>query len=417
VSGNQGVLIGDDGSQTNNFTGNEFRGDSNFTGNELVGNNFSGDVTLAPGAARRRRRAVLAGSILAAALILGTGGGFTGGHFLASATRARGPQVATGGAVRVATFTPPGGVSLGHVIDSYDFTLLAGQSALVSPAVYVWNMTTHRYVATLTLPGKVSFQALGFTADDTSLVVAAQSGVSLKYYQFDLATRTVTALGQLPHTSLRIPFSVLSDTIAFENQGGAGITVSDFGGSTVADLANPIPASAIIDASVGLDDAASELILTDKNKNVYVMGLGSRTVLRTFHCPYLAYKDSADNVVPALTPDGFDVYCPSISGAPAALWDIATGASITPKDPRWAPGSEGNYALGDDGLIATQDSDTSSAVVLWSALTGRYLRTIQLPAALGVALDDIGPGGQELLTGSWNSATGTWKQLTLWNVS
>jgi serine/threonine protein kinase len=382
--------------------------------------NFRGDPRSAPPgsapARLRRRRAVLAASILAA-LIVAVGGGFTGGRFLAPASRASGSPVATGGAVRVATFTPPGGVSLGHVIASHDFTLLAGQSARISPAVYVWNMTARRHVATLTLPSKVSFQALGFTADDTALVVAAQSGVSPKYYQFDLATGTVTPLGQLPDTSLRIPFSVPSDTIAFESQGGAGITVSDFGGSTIADLPNPTPASAIIDNSIGLDDAASELILTGKNKNVYVVDLRSRAVLRTFHCPYLTYKDSADNVAPALTPDGFDVYCPSISGAPATLWDIATDANITPEDPRWAPGSEGTLALGHDGLIATQDSDTSSTVVLWSALTGRYLRTIQLPAAVGVTLDDIGPGGHELLTSSWNPATSTWTQLTLWNVS
>ena len=134
-------------------------------------------------------------------------------------------------------------------------------------------------------------------------------------------------------------------------------------------------------------DAASELFLTDKNKTVYVMDLRSLAVLRAFHCPYLTYKNSADNVTPLLTPDGLDVYCPSVSGAPAALWDIATGANITPKDPRWAPGSEGNYALSHDGLIATQDSDTSRTVALWSAQTGRYLRTIQFPAAVGVTLD------------------------------
>lgn len=420
VYDSQGVLIGP-GTQTNTFNQKDGTYHGDITGDVTVQQDpaasgaWNRQPTGAGGGRPGGRRAVTAGWALAG-LAVGAAAVFFAfpGPGGASSAADR-PAAAAGGLVRVATFTAPGGGLISNVIDSYDFTLLAGQPATVSSRVYVWDMAERKYLTTLSLADDVKFQALGFSADDKELLVYSQPGAGRwKFYQFDLSTGQPSVLGEVPPSPLGyFADSIVGDTVATENSAGTRIDVTTIQGKAITSAGNPSRAPVIGD-SIYLDDAASEFIFTNKAGQVYVIDIRSGRVLRIFHC---AVSGDSAGTFPDISGDGLEVYCPGTSSRAGTLWDVATGADITPRDARWARAYDGHAVLSDGGgLLATQADSAAGVVDLWSALTGEHVQTLHFPAASGSMIWDISPDGREVLMGSWDSAAGSLKQLTLWDV-
>lgn len=324
------------------------------------------------------------------------------------------PALKTRAGSLAATFRAPGGASLGAGFTfSSDGTLLAGQANTDHPAsIYIWNTATGKTLTTLALPGKEWLYPLAFSNNDQTFFAEGASGsAAYQLYAFSLSSGLASKVGEVPPSTVAYGFSVNGTAIAFENPYGNTIDVSTMGGAKIGQPVG-LPSGSIVNGSIGVDAAGTRVILTDKGGNVYVVDSGAGKVLDKFHC---GYNTGTYYVFPELANNGQAVYCPGVSGHRNTLWDVHTGANITPNDPRWKLADTYPAFLSTDGgVIVTQPFGNPDALDLWSTATGGYLRTVEVPNVMANYVIAITSDGRDVLTGS--ASTNGYQTLSLYTL-
>jgi hypothetical protein len=326
------------------------------------------------------------------------------------------PALKTRVASLASTLRSPGGASLDPVFTlSSDGTLLAGQPYTAHPAsIYIWNTATGKFLTTLALPGKEWLYPLAFSSDDKTFFAEVASGsAAYQLYAFSPSSGQASKVGEVPPSDVSYGFSVNGTAIAFEDPYGDTIDVSTLGGAKIGQPVLLPSATGIVDGSIGVDAAGTRVILTNKSGTVYVVDVAVGKVLDTFHC---GYNTSTYYVFPELANNGQAVFCPGVSGHLNTLWDVDTGANITPNDPRWTLADTHLAFLSTDGsVIVTQPFGNPNALDLWSTATGDYLRTevINAPADYVIA---ITPDGRDVLTTSIGSGYTGYQTLSLYTL-
>src|SRR5262249_55392625 len=145
-----------------------------------------------------------------------------------------------------------------------------------------------------------------------------------------LSSGQASKVREVPPFNGSLGVSVNGTAIAFKDPYVNTIDVSTMGGAKIGQPVS-LPSGSIVNGSIGVDAAGTRVILTHKSGAVHVGDVAPGKVLDTFHCGY----NTSTDVFPELANNGQVVFCPAVSGHLNTLWDVDTGAKITPNDPRW----------------------------------------------------------------------------------
>jgi hypothetical protein len=354
---------------------------------------------------RRRKIAFIASAAACVLAVAGTVTALTLAH----------SNLPTGPATLAATFTLPGNdsaVSAWFSADGNDVGI--GSSA----HIYILDTHSHRYIKTLTLPnGEQSVIGAAFSADDKTLTTLDFNGIA---YRWDLSTGNRVTVNPVP----AVPTPALSgdgSTLATEDSGHDGINLWDVTtGAHISQLTDP-DAAPVAAYGITLDEDGHTAAVDSTNGMVYVWNTETQKVIATLRYAYFA-NAAANLYGPVLSPDGKTVEISDtnrfglIRGSPA-LWSVATGANITPDDPRWQDDGFAFFS-GDGQFCATDlyraDVKDDETVDLWDIATRTLLVSVGSSSRNAGPIWAFGPGGRELLT---SKQTGDAKHFSLWDIA
>jgi serine/threonine protein kinase len=296
--------------------------------------------------------------------------------------------------------------------------------------VYAWSAVTRKYIGTLTLGSSIDIQGLAFTADDKALLVLDSAG---GVYRWDLSTGShpmilADSQSNAAQDSTNAAISGDGGTVAVEDSAGTGVDVYNVSTGSHAELPDPDAAPLVgTDANgqyssgsaVSLDWTGGVLAVGDTRGNVYIWDVGTRAVLRTLHYNPATtlnrdHLNSEGAPAATLSADGKQVMVAD-DGADQkdTLWDVATGANITPDDASWPIAWHGapQVLFCSGGQFIVTEPDNSDGAELWNAATGAYVAAVRYPdnlANLGLDVYAVSPDGRTVLTDDGSKNTFLW---------
>lgn len=382
--------------------------------------------------------AVLAGAGIGVSMALGNdptaghgpgkGGGTPGGG-VPGASTSQPPAPAL--AVPARLTTPSGDDIELPATFSADGTVVAGVGNNDPNDVYAWNANTRKYIGTLTLSRDIFIEGLTFTPDGKALLALDSSG---GVYRWNLSAGShpmilADAQSSAAQDSANAAISGDGSAVAVEDPAGTGADVYDVSTGKYADFTDPDGAPLIGTGANGKYDSGSALSLDrsggvlavgDTRGNLYIWNTRTHAVIRTLHYNPAATLDqnrSLSQGAPAatLSPDGrLAAVADDGAGQKDTLWDIATGANITPVDARWPTiwhGAPQVLFCGDGRFIVTEP-DNSDGADLWNLATGAPAAVVSYPDSLlnlGLDVYATSPDGREVLTDDGSKTTFLWK--------
>jgi WD40 repeat protein len=228
--------------------------------------------------------------------------------------------------------------------------------------------------------------------------VVTGAAVNESVYQWNLATGARTLVRTLPAAN---DWTLSGDGNTMASESGDVITVTNLGtGSVIARLTVP-GSPAHPGQDVSLDYNGDRLIDSNRNGTAYVWDVAAKKIIS--HVPYHDKTNAAlANLTffPRLSPDGktIIVFDNDNQKGPSSLWDVATGANITPDDPRWPKNDQG-CTFSEDGRICATNATDNKTAYLWDIATRKLLLSVTDPQNVadgGVA--DVGPDDREVVT-------------------
>jgi serine/threonine protein kinase len=367
------------------------------------------------GAGRSRRRpswklwapaaGVLGVAGVVAALTL-PGSGSPPAHKISSGP----PPLHAGTPVLAHTLTVPGTAGTDDAQLSPDGKLLAADNATVS-SIYVWNATTGAYLRKLTPPPSSTGTAeVYFSPDDKTLTALTYGAKDYTLYRWDLATGAGTAIRTLPNAQ---QWALSGDESKLFTPSGDNVTLTNVsGGAVIAHLSLPPTWQ-----DVSTDDSGNEIMAASANGTAYVWDVATGKIVA-----HVTYRDKAAPGAstvnyPFLSPDGKTIVVSSNTSAPYSLWDVATGANITPKSARWAQ-DNGFCLFSDDGRVCGTQASNLDTIDIWDIATHRLLLSVtdqNVTQNMGVAA--IGPNSSEVVVfGPWGPSNTLSHKLYVWTI-
>jgi WD40 repeat protein len=347
--------------------------------------------------------AVVAVTGVVLAVTLSGSGSSPGGSSHGSSSPSAGPPppLHTGTPSLARTLTVPGRATVDFAQVSPDGKLVAATDLVAEgkqTTVYLWNAVTGASLRTLSVAGS-AVDWLAFPPDDKSMlgVVSATTGGE-ELYRWDLVTGTRTLVRSMPSTGR---WALSGDDNKMATEAGNTITVTNVNtGAVIARLALPGTAPVYNGSHVSLDSDGGRLIAANANGTAYVWDVATRKIID--HVPY-SYKinSAVANLTfyPRLSPDGKTVlvFANDNQKGPSSLWDVATGANITPDDPRWPKNDQG-CAFSEDGRVCATGTTDDKTVDVWDVATGNFLLSVTDPHNVkDGGLADIGPADSSLV--------------------
>jgi serine/threonine protein kinase len=117
-----------------------------------------------------------------------------------------------------------------------------------------------------------------------------------------------------------------------------------------------------------------------------------------------------------ISPDGKTVEVYPNGTAPTTLWDVATQANITPRDPRW-PHQESLDLFSTDGKVIVTLGNNDASAVLWNVATHSYLFTVRYPGHVSDQVPfALSLGVGELVTRDSSKAGEAAGRVYLWHL-
>jgi serine/threonine-protein kinase len=336
-----------------------------------------------------------------------------------------------------ATLTVPGSATVDTTWVSQDGTLVAASGQ--GSAVYVWNTADPARVSTFTAPSitvagtiySAVIDNVAFSKDDSSITVLTYPNVpsgaqtpnyesSYAVYQWNLASGKRSLVWSLTTPSTIAISNDNSTALTYANNIVSLVTLSPTLNTTPS-LTLPGGADQSYHPPYELDRTGNRMIYHPKGNLTYVWDFGTDGVIDKL-------KSSAYTV---LSPDGKTMLAAHPTDYPAAghgtptLSDVATGANVTPADPRWKEQeavtwetySWDTYST-DGSVIATKRA--GGDIDLWNASTRKYLLTITDPNyRKDDGYDLVGPGGSEVLIPTAEKTVNDereYRQISLWET-
>jgi len=318
-----------------------------------------------------------------------------------------GPPPLHTGTPTVTTLAVPGHGQVSYAQLSPDGKLLIADG--ITTDIYVWNATTGAYLSTLHAPANSLTNWFAFSPDDTSVVgvsdvetPSTDTTVAETMYSWNVATGARTKLHSLP---VNANWVLSGDDSTLAQESGDTVTVTDLAtGAVTARLKVPgAPADPGLDISV--DQTGDRILVASKNGTAYVWNVAENQVIQ--HVSYPDRKnDGLITDFPRLSWDGrtIVVFANDNNKGPSSLWDVATGANITPHDSRWPKDDEG-CLFSEDSRVCATDTSNGVTIDLWDIATHKLLLAVTDPkGAVGGGATDIGPdAGQVVGLGPVNS--------------
>jgi WD40 repeat protein len=285
--------------------------------------------------------------------------------------------------------------------------------------VYAWNTATGKYMGTLTLSSSIDIQGLAFTTDEKALLILDSSG---GLYRWDLSTGShpmilSDAQSDAAQDSSNAAISGDGSTVAVEDSPGTGVDVYNVSTGKYAEFADPDGSPLVgtgvngqynSGSAVSLDWAGGVLAVGDTRGKIFVWDVGTHKVIRTLrYDPAVTLNEGlpSSQGAPAatLSPDGKVVLVADDgAGQKNTLWDVASGANVTPGDVRWPSVWHGapQVLFCSGGQFIATEPDNSDGADLWS-VAGAYVSALYYPgnlANLGLDVYAASPNGRTVLT-------------------
>jgi hypothetical protein len=383
--------------------------------------------SIAAGSRPRRKTGLIAGGItiaVVAAAGIGTavalggsqspGPNNNGGHALSYAAASLGGSLsAPGNNVGEAAFSQDGSIL---VTDEFN-------NKSSADSFYVWDTASRKHLSTLALPGDyVSASNPVISADDKTVTELAirsyPDSTPVQVYRWDLATgaRTTIFAVNSPEKTWGAAYGTTTlsgdgRTLLVEAPGGGAVDVWDVtNDAKVATLTQPSSAKIIGDDISGDGSVAG---VSDSSGKTYVWNVSGQQVKTTFNFTYKAPSSGNAPTFPGLSPDGKQVLIYG-NGAGMTLWDVATGADVTPRDALWA--AQTGWMYSPDGTVLATQGATPTTLELWNSATRAHLLTIAFPGGVrqwGYALSADNKAMLTVGVTASDSDTGT---SYLWNL-
>ena len=369
---------------------------------------------------KSNKKGLIAG-IVAAVVVVGGGIGFAVAHSgpgPAPHPKPPVPTVALSGATEAATFTPPDGGTMSYAYFSADGTLIAAAGGPDhKDKIYLYSAKTDKYLITITMPKDGQAYPLTFTPND-EWVIAVDGATNSKgqqtLYEFDVKTGKV--VGSVPEPGATYAVDDLGDVEANETLNAKYIDVYNLttgNGYPEYHWPNPTTASTV-PYSLDVSSNGDRMLISAANGKTYVMNVSTGQTLATFNYTYVA--DPSTQQLPQLSPDGKTVYVPGGANSPSQLWNVDSGANVTPHDSRW-PKKDGWVIFSTDGQEVATSAEASPSTDLWNVSLGSHTSTVVIPDSGDWIVADLGPGGSEALFGSDPvDKSDDFKQLYLYNI-
>ena len=327
------------------------------------------------------------------------------------------PPVTLSGATKAATLTPPVG-TMGYAFFSPDGSLIAAAGGPDhKDNVYLFSAKTDKYLITITMPKGGKAYPLTFTPNDEWVIAvdgATNSAGDRTLYEFNVKTGKV--VGSVPEPGATYAVDDLGDVEANETRNAKFIDVYDLTtGNNFPKYHWPNPTTASTVAySLYVSSDGSRMLISAVNGKTYVMDVRNGQTLATFNYTYI--PNPTTEQLPELSPDGKTVYIPGGASAPGKLWNVDSGANVTPHDSRW-PQKNGGVIFSTDGQIAVTSAEGSPTADLWNVSLGSHTTTVVIPGSGDWVVAGLGPGGSEALFGSDPvDKNGDFKQLYLYTI-
>jgi serine/threonine protein kinase/WD40 repeat protein len=400
-----------------------------------------GRITARAGSRRRGSRPHSTGIIIGAvaAVVLVAGGIVAAMTLHGSSSGGQPTPLHSGSPVKVATFTVPDGDTVDDVQFSTDGKLLAAMGD-ANRDIYVWDAASRTYLRTLT--GATGTMDMAISPDDDTLTAVA--GTSILRWNLATGKRTVLRHGLKILTAAQgESWDMSSDgtTLALVSADHRKVSVQSVTtGSIIAVFA--LPGTPTIQG-IQLDGDGRRLLVADTSGMAYVWDAGAMRVIATMRYPDKKYVQAPGTgnwlpplLTPELSPDGGTVliYSNSDGKAAAKLEDVATGANITPRDPRWPLDSNGDRVgpsscdFGTDGRTCwsfstdVPNSTGHPSVLIWDISTRSVLLTMPEPSGSDLYWPALGPDDSEIAypgaeeTNSTGEPNDGASQISLWEI-
>ncbi|MCW2935435.1 MAG: serine/threonine protein kinase, partial [Actinomycetia bacterium] len=328
------------------------------------------------------------------------------------------PSVTLSGATEAATLAPPVGGTMSYAFFSPDGTLIAAAGGPDhKDNVYLYSAKTGKYLITVTMPQKGQAYPLTFTPNDEWLIAvdgATNSNGDRTVYEFNVTTGKV--VGSVPEPGATYAVDNLGDVEANETRNAKFIDIYDLTtGHSYPKYHWPNPTTAsTVAGSLYVSSSGTRMLISAVNGRAYVMNAQTGQTLATFDYTYTANPSTQQ--LPELSPDGKTVYVPGGATAPGKLWNVDSGANVTPHDSRW-PQKYGWVIFSTDGQIAATSAEGSPSTDLWNVSLGSHTTAVVIPGSGDWIVADLGPSGSEALFGSSPvDKTDDFKQLYLYTI-
>jgi WD40 repeat protein len=315
---------------------------------------------------------------------------------------------------------PGGDCIIGSTAYSRDGKLLSAQGGNKLNDVYLWNGVTHKFLRTLTMPSGTQERpaVFAFSPDDKTLTAADFFG---EIYQWDLATGHGSLVANLTlqvdaSISNNLAISGDASTLAVTDNKGDGVDIINAAtGAITTDLTDPdsapllgvnSPSGQFPDTALSLSADGSRLTVGDSTGNLYVWDVRGRKVIATLRYDPAGAGTNRD-VAATMSGDGTLVAIPDGPGGVSdSLWDIASGANVTPRDTRWPHGTGATMIFSYGGQYIVTSESAYNHVDLWNALTRAHVASVD-DSTLPVA--GVSPDGKEILVEDGASDPYTWR--------
>jgi serine/threonine protein kinase len=321
-------------------------------------------------------------------------------------------------------FSAPGN-NIAEAAFSADGTILVTDEFNNKSAVdsfYVWDTASRKHLRTLPLPSDyVSASNPVISADNKTVTEMAirtyPSSSPVQVYRWDLSTgsRTTVFAVNSPEKTWGAVYGTTTlsgdgSKLLVEAPGGGAVDVWDVNGDKkITTLTQPSSAKIIGD---NVNNDGSVAGISDSSGKTYVWDVAAQQVKTTVNFTYKAPASGNAPTFPGLSPDGKQVLM--YGNGPMTLWDVATGAKVTPRDARWA--TQAGWMYSPDGKVLGTQGKTPTTLELWNAATRAHILTITFPGGVRQWGYAISPDGKQMLTVGVTASDSDTGTSYLWNL-
>jgi serine/threonine protein kinase/Tol biopolymer transport system component len=292
------------------------------------------------------------------------------------------------GSYPAVTLTDPGGSNSNAGVMSVAFspgdkTLAVGDG---DDRTYLWDVATHRIIATLTDPGTgphPGVDSVAFSPDGQTLAVGDDNG---RAYLWDLATRSITTTLANPGRNGGVgalAFSPDGQTLAVPEADGSTYLWDVATGQLAAKLTDTGGSDPSV-SSVAFSPDGQTLAAGDEDSITYLWNVATHRSITTLTDP----AGSMGVGAVAFSPDGQTLAVADGNGN-CYLWDVATGQlTATIADPQGTLADpQGGESVGVDSVAFSPDGrtlafgDGNNNIYLWNRATRRVVGTMTDPGS------------------------------------